>query len=66
MYFCQSQRESILKENPNILLGDQSKKLGLLWSSLSDEGKQPFILQAEEDKSRYEEENDDYKEKWCY
>ena len=66
MYFCQSQRESILKENPNILLGDQSKKLGLLWSSLSDEGKKPFILQAEEDKSRYEEENDDYKEKWCY
>ena len=66
MYFCQSQRENILKENPNILLGDQSKKLGLLWSSLSDDGKQPFILKADEDKSRYEEENDDYKEKWCY
>ena len=65
MYFCQTERENILKENPNILLGDQSKKLGELWTNLSDEEKKPYIQKAEEDKSRYEEEIDDYNEKWC-
>ena len=65
MYFCQTERDNILKENPNILLGDQSKKLGELWTNLSDEEKKPYIQRAEEDKSRYEEEIDDYNEKWC-
>ena len=64
MYFCQAERENILKDNPNILLGEQSKKLGEKWSSLDSENKQKFIDKAEEDKSRYEEELEDYNEKW--
>ena len=64
MYFCQSKRDTILKENPNILLGDQSKKLGSLWSGLDDDAKKPFIQQADDDKSRYEEEIEDYRDKW--
>ena len=36
MYFCNANRENILKECPNMLLGDQSKKLGHLWNSLNE------------------------------
>ena len=64
MYFCQLNREKVLKETPNILLGDQSKKLGSLWSALSDEEKKPYMQQADDDRSRYDEEQEEYQDKW--
>ncbi len=64
MYFCQDQREDLLKENPNILLGDQSKKLGAMWKTLDNEDKQKYIKMAEDDKNRYDQELEDYNEKW--
>ena len=64
MYFCQAKRAYILKENSSMLLGDQSKKLGHLWNSLTDEEKKPYIQQAGDDRSRYDEEIEDYNDKW--
>lgn len=64
MYFCQDQREKLLEENPNILLGEQSKKLGEMWNALDGEEKQKYVTMAEDDKNRYEQELEDYNEKW--
>jgi len=64
MYFCQAKRDSILKENPKILLGDQSKKLGSLWTLLSEEDRGPYIQLASDDRTRYEADIDNYNDKW--
>lgn len=66
MYFCKSQRDNILKDNPNILLGDQSKKLGNLWANLDGESRKPYIQQADDDKSRYDEEIEEYRDKYNF
>ncbi len=64
MYFCQDQREKLLEENPNILLGEQSKKLGEMWNALEVDEKQKYVMIAGDDKTRYEQELEDYNEKW--
>ena len=64
MYFCQEQRDKLLEENPKILLGEQSKKLGEMWSALEEEEKQKYVTIAGDDKNRYEQELEDYNEKW--
>lgn len=39
LLFAMAQRDSIIKEEPNLKLGDVSKKCGLLWRNLSEEEK---------------------------
>lgn len=56
MFFCQANREQIKKENPNANFGQMGKLLGERWKSLTEEEKKPYIIQAEADSKRYQNE----------
>lgn len=58
MFFCEENREVILKDRPNIILGEQSKLLGSAWKICKD--KDLYIKKADVDKSRYSEQMEDY------
>ena len=54
MFFMASQREELVKTNPTDGIGDIVKKVGALWSKLSDKEKAPYAEMAAKDKVRYE------------
>ena len=62
MFYCEHLRNDskIQKELKELKMSDQSKKFGTMWSNLKEKEKQQFIDQAEADKSRYEEEMQNY------
>ena len=64
MYFCEDKRQSVLDKYPNMLLGEQSKKLGDEWSKLEEENRKVYVDKAKKDKTRYEEEIDVYRNIW--
>lgn len=62
MYFQREQREKIKKENPNLkTLPQLAKKMGEIWSAMTDEDKKPYTELSGKDKKRYEEETKAYK-----
>ncbi|KAI9298076.1 high mobility group box [Neoconidiobolus thromboides FSU 785] len=60
MFFSQSERENVIKENPNISFGEIGKILGQKWKGMTPEDKKPFEDKAKEDKVRYEKEKKTY------
>ena len=62
MFYCEHLRNDskIKKELKELKMSDQSKKFGTMWSNLKEKEKQKFVDQAEADKSRYEEEMQNY------
>ena len=62
MFYCEYLRNDskIQKELKELKMSDQSKKFGTMWSNLKEKEKQKFIDLAESDKSRYEEEMQNY------
>jgi hypothetical protein len=58
MYFCEETRGSIKETNPTLLLGDQSKLLGIAWSTC--DCKEKYVKKASDDRERYEEEMEEY------
>lgn len=52
-FFVQDKRESIKTEDPTLSFGDLSRKLGSIWSEMTDEQKAPFSKKQEEDKKRF-------------
>ena len=55
-FFCDEKRKEIQIANPGKSMGEISKILGSLWKELSDEDKQKYNDQHEEDVQRYEDE----------
>ena len=63
IFFSNSRREAVKKENPNI---DHKQIIAVIskeWNALSDKDKAPFNKQAEADKARYLKEKAAYKPK---
>jgi high mobility group protein B3 len=56
MIFCDCRREEIKRNNPDLRFAEIVKKLVDEWRSLDDKAKEPFLVAAEQDRKRYEEE----------
>ncbi|GJP36872.1 hypothetical protein CLOM_g21338 [Closterium sp. NIES-68] len=61
MYFSQSQRDQIKKDNPGIAFGDIGKLIGEKWKKMSAEEKAPYEDKAKVDKVRYADQMRSYK-----
>lgn len=55
-FFCDDKRKEVQLANPGKGMGDISKALGKLWKELTEEDKQTYNDQHEEDVQRYEDE----------
>lgn len=55
-FFCDDKRKEVQLANPGKGMGDISKALGALWKELSEEDRQKYNDQHEEDVQRYEDE----------
>lgn len=53
MYFSQSERKTVLEENPGMAFGAVGKALGDRWKALTAEDKVQYEAKAKEDKERY-------------
>ncbi|KAJ1985471.1 Non-histone chromosomal protein 6 [Dimargaris cristalligena] len=60
MFFAQSNRENIKRDNPDATFGQIGKMMGAQWKSMTDTDKIPYEDQARADKERYEEEKAAY------
>ena len=56
MYFCQSEREVIKKDHPNMGGKEVTTELGKRWKLLTPDQKTPFEKKQKQDKERYENE----------
>ncbi|VAH73611.1 unnamed protein product [Triticum turgidum subsp. durum] len=61
MYFSMAERAGVKDSNPDLAPTDIAKKLGEIWQKMSTEDKQPYILQSQADKKRYEKESAAYR-----
>lgn len=59
--YCKQARDKVVQGTPDMKLGEVSKILGAQWKNLKVSEKKKFIVQAEEDKERYEKELAEYK-----
>ena len=55
-FFCDDKRKEVQLANPGKGMGDISKALGALWKELSEEDRQKYNDQHEDDVQRYEDE----------
>lgn len=60
MFFCNSNRASVKKDNPEMDAKNIIKAIAGRWRTLSDEDKKPYAEMAEKDKIRYKGEMSDY------
>lgn len=54
IFFCDENRDKILKENPDLAFGDVCKKLAPMWNNLTLEEKHPYVQMHLKDKLRYQ------------
>ena len=55
-FFCDDKRKEVQLANPGKGMGEISKALGALWKELSEEDRQKYMDQHEEDVQRYDDE----------
>jgi len=60
LWFCQEQREVILKERPGISHQELTKLIGTMWNSLDEGEKEVYYDMFEKDKQRYQRELKEY------
>lgn len=58
IFFCDEMRKNNKEEKMSV--AEQSKKFGALWQNISSKDKNQYIVMAEKDKLRYEEEMEKY------
>ena len=63
LLFSNSIRDEVMKEHPNLDMGQVSKILGARWKSTTEEVKDQFKADAEKDKERYRVEIEAYTKK---
>jgi hypothetical protein len=62
MFFIQAHRADTVQEHPDMRVTEISKVLGQKWRELDASEKKPYNDQAAQDKLRYEEAMEEYKE----
>ena len=63
IYFCNDNRDKVKKKHPTLKLGEVMKKLGTMWKALKPEKRKKYEDLYSKDKTRYEEELDEYESK---
>jgi structure-specific recognition protein 1 len=58
--FSTEQRSAIKEANPDLSFGQLTSKIAEVWKGLSKEQKEPYELKAQDDKKRYQAENEVY------
>eukprot|EP00474_Spongospora_subterranea_P009112 CRZ09570.1 hypothetical protein [Spongospora subterranea] len=58
MHWGQGMRTQLKEENPLAGFGELGKLLGLRWAEMSETDKAPFVVLAERDRERYDQERD--------
>ena len=58
IFFCDEMRKT--NKEKKMSVAEQSKKFGALWQNISSKDKNQYIVMAEKDKLRYEEEMQNY------
>ena len=66
MYYCEKLRVELKDELNELKITEQSKKFADLWNKLDLEEKEPFKQLAENDKTRYEDEMNEYAQNYNY
>ncbi|OBZ85570.1 High mobility group NHP1 [Choanephora cucurbitarum] len=61
MIYSQEIRPDIVARNPELKAIDIAKLIGEMWNKLSDKEKQPYVKKAEDEKARFDKENEKYK-----
>ncbi|KAG9449128.1 hypothetical protein H6P81_009093 [Aristolochia fimbriata] len=61
MFFSQTERDPLKKDNPGLSFTDVGRALGEKWKKMSAEEREPFERRAREDQKRYKEEMAGYK-----
>ncbi|XP_053606753.1 transcription factor Sox-8-like [Plodia interpunctella] len=61
MVFAQAMRRRLSEERPSLHNAELSKFLGIMWKSLTDEQKMPFVKEAEKLRAQHKREYPDYK-----
>ena len=58
MFFVKDRHRKVRTTNPDLKFADIGKILGQEWKNLSEEHKQPYLKQAQEDRYRFEKESE--------
>ena len=58
--YCQEQRESLKKKNPDMKATELTSQLGSMWRTLSDDKKKQYHTKHEKERERYQREMKDY------
>jgi high mobility group protein B3 len=58
--YCQEQRESLKKKNPDMKATELTSQLGSMWKALSDDKKKQYLTKHEKERERYQREMKDY------
>ncbi|XP_078432185.1 FACT complex subunit SSRP1-like [Wolffia australiana] len=61
MFFSNSERDKVKKNNPGMSFTDVGRTLGEMWKKMSAEEKEPYESMASADKKRYKVAMEDYK-----
>ncbi len=60
IFFCKERRQAIQESNPDMKMTQVSAKLGEIWATLDEKGRQKYMDMHEKDKERYEEALENY------
>eukprot|EP00494_Astrolonche_serrata_P024154 UN24412 len=62
MYFCDKNRNKVVKNNPDFTMVEISAALGKLWSETSDKARTPFVNSSAKSKAKYDKEIEAYRQ----
>ena len=63
LYFSNSKRQEMQRDNPDMKITAISAKLGEIWREMTDEEKEPYVKKSKEDRDRYHKEQEVFKTK---
>eukprot|EP00494_Astrolonche_serrata_P001955 UN01961 len=62
MFFCDKNRNKVVKNNPDSTMVEISALMGKLWSETNEKARAPFVTAMEKSKAKYEKEMDAYRQ----
>eukprot|EP00494_Astrolonche_serrata_P022230 UN22487 len=62
MFFCDKNRNKVVKNNPDSTMVEISALMGKLWSETNEKARAPFVTSMEKSKAKYEKEMEAYRQ----
>eukprot|EP00494_Astrolonche_serrata_P025647 UN25908 len=66
MFFCDKNRDKVIKNNPDYTMVEVMSGLGKLWSETDEKARTPFVKQAAKSKVKYHKEMEAYRQTTDY